>query len=243
MIDPRTLTGIIVIIGMAATHMAFPWFDRRAVAYRHLWVHFSGGVAVGYVTLYLLPKMTDYTLNVIRLEGPQWEVLQYRLYVAFLLGLLGYLALERAQFRQSRGAAALPWIQGFALGTYNVLMGYFIFGFERAGLFPYVLAGLVMCIHFAGVDHQMRERNRQTFDEYLRWIMAFCIVLGALIAYTDNMPEQFVFTGSAFLGGAMLVNVMSEELPSPDSESMKPFLAGVVLFVLAMAWVRSTPYA
>jgi hypothetical protein len=57
------------------------------------------------------------------------------------------------------------------------------------------------------------------------------------------MPEQFVFTGSAFLGGAMLVNVMSEELPSPDSDSMKPFLAGVVLFVVAMAWVRSTPYA
>ena len=243
MADPKILTGIIVIIGMAATHMLFPWFDRRAVAYRHLWVHFSGGVAVGYVTLYLLPKMTDFTLNVIRVEGPQWEILQYRLYLAFLLGLLGYLILVRTQFRQSKGAVALPWIQGFALGTYNILMGYFIFGFERAGLFPYVLAGLVLCIHFVGVDHQIRVLNRQRFDEYLRWIMAFCVLLGAALAYTDNMPEQFVYTGSAFLGGAMLVNVMSEELPSPDGGSMKPFLAGVALFVVAMAVIRSTPYA
>lgn len=241
--DPRILTGIVVITAMAATHMLFPWFDRRAVAYRHLWVHFSGGVAVGYVTLYLLPKMTDFTLSVIRVEGPQWEVLQYRLYLAFLLGLLSYLVVERMQFRQSSGAAALPWLHGFALGTYNVLMGYFIFGFERARIFPYVLAGLVMCIHFVGVDHQVRERNRRAFDEYLRWIMAFCVFLGAAIAYTDNMPEQFVFTGSAFLGGAMLVNVMSEELPSPDSGSLKPFMSGVLLFVVAMAVVRSTPYA
>ncbi len=241
--DPRILTGIVVITAMAATHMLFPWFDRRAVAYRHLWVHFSGGVAVGYVTLYLLPKMTDFTLSVIRVEGPQWEVLQYRLYLAFLLGLLCYLVVERTQFRQSSRAVALPWLQGFALGTYNVLMGYFIFGFERAGIFPYVLAGLVMCIHFVGVDHQVRERYRRGFDQYLRWIMAFCVLLGAAIAYTDHMPEQFVFTGSAFLGGAMLVNVMSEELPSPDSGSLKPFMSGVLLFVVAMAVVRSTPYA
>ena len=73
--------------------------------------------------------------------------------------------------------------------------------------------------------------------------MAFCVLLGAAIAYVDNMPEQFVFTGSAFLGGAMLVNVMSEELPSPDSGSMKPFMTGVVVFVVVMAIVRSTPYA
>ncbi|TDJ24237.1 MAG: hypothetical protein E2O58_06595 [Gammaproteobacteria bacterium] len=241
--DPRTLTGIVVIMAMGATHMLFPWFDRRAVAYRHLWVHFSGGIAVGYVTLYLLPKMTDFTLTVIRTEGPQWEILQYRLYLAFLAGLLGYLILERTQYRQSRGAVVLPWIQGFALGTYNVLMGYFIFGFQRAGVFPYVLAGLVLCVHFVGVDHQIRERNRRAFDDYLRWIMTFCVLLGAVIAYVDNMPEQFVFTGSAFLGGAMLVNVMSEELPSPDSGSMKPFLTGVALFVVVMAVVRSTPYA
>lgn len=241
--DPRTLTGIVVITGMVATHMLFPWFDRRAMAYRHLWVHFSGGIAVGYVTLYLLPKMTDFTLKVIRAEGPQWEILQYRLYLAFLLGLLGYLVVERTHFRQSAGAVALPWVQGFALGAYNVLMGYFIFGYERAGLFPYVLAGMVLCLHFVGLDHQIRERSRRAFDDYLRWFMAFCIVLGAAIAYVDNMPEQFVFTGSAFLGGAMLVNVMSEELPSPDSGSMKPFMTGVAVFVVVMAIVRSTPYA
>ena len=241
--DPRTLTGIIVIMAMVATHLLFPRFDRAAVAYRHLWVHFSGGVAVGYVILYLLPKMTYFTLNVIRIEGPQWEVLQYRLYLAFLLGLLGYLIVERTHFRQSPGAVALPWIHGFALGTYNVLMGYFIFGFERTEVFPYVLAGLVLCIHFVGVNHQIRERNRRAFDDYLRWVMAFCVVFGAVIAYVDQMPEQFVFTGSAFLGGAMLVNVMSKELPSPDSGSLKPFMSGVALFVAAMVIVRSTPYA
>ena len=241
--DPRILTGVIVIIAMAATHMLFPWFDRRAVVYRHVWVHFSGGIAVGYVTLYLLPKMTDFTLNVIRAEGPQWEILQYRLYLAFLLGLLGYLMVERTHFRQSRGAVVLPWIQGGALGTYNALMGYFIFGFERAGVFPYVLAGMVLCLHFVGVDHQIRERSRRVFDDYLRWLMAFCVLLGAAIAYVDNIPAQFVYAGSAFLGGAMLVNVMSEELPSPDSGSMKPFMTGVAVFVVVMAIVRSTPYA
>lgn len=238
--DMRAIAASATVLWIASVHLWFPWFDRRAAAFRHAWVHFSGGIAVGYVTLYLLPKMTDLTLAVMRQSGPQWEFLQYRVYLAFLAGLLVYLAIERTGFRAAR-PTLLPWVRGAGLGAYNLLMGYFVFGFPREGFLPYVLAGGVLSIHTLGIDHQVRGFHRRVFDDYLRWVMAFAMILGGAIAYVDTMPAVLVYTGSAFLGGAMLVNVMVAELPQSVRGSMKPFLAGVFVFVCAMAAIRSAP--
>ena len=48
--DLRLAVATAAVLWIAGTHLWFPWFDRKAAAFQHTWVHFSGGIAVGYVT-------------------------------------------------------------------------------------------------------------------------------------------------------------------------------------------------
>ena len=48
---------------------------------------------------------------------------------------------------------------------------------------------------------------------------------------------------TGFLAGAMVVNVMMEELPQKDDpRRVVPFLAGIGLFFAVMIFIRSLPH-
>ena len=54
---------------IACAHVIFPYFDRKAETFAAIWVPATGGIAIGYVFLYLLPKMGDYTTNIANNSG------------------------------------------------------------------------------------------------------------------------------------------------------------------------------
>ena len=55
------------------------------------------------------------------------------------------------------------------------------------------------------------------------------------------MPKAVAGIATAFLGGAVLVNVMTEELPLKKRGRMAPFVAGVVAFTVIAMLMRSVP--
>ena len=66
----RTKLSFAIMIGgvllLSLLHGIFPWFDLKLKPYKKTWYPFSGGVAIGYVFLYLLPKLSDYTSIIIQ---------------------------------------------------------------------------------------------------------------------------------------------------------------------------------
>ena len=84
------LSGIAASL-LIILHVLFPFFDKKYQRYSSMWVPFTGGIAIGYVFIYLLPKLSDFTQLIIAHNPNQWEFLHYRLYLIALVALVIYL--------------------------------------------------------------------------------------------------------------------------------------------------------
>lgn len=190
-----------------------------------------------------MPKLTDYTLVLKAQNILGWEPAQYGLYMAFLLGLLAYLGIGNMHEVKSRRGVAALHLQVAAFAFYNMLTGYFITSIPREGMLPQGLATLVFAIHLLGIDHQLRAADPNFFDRRTRWITAAALLCGGALAMLQLLSGPVVVIGSAFLGGAILMNVMKEEVPAAASGHLKPFLAGVATFAVIAVIIRSIPRA
>ena len=235
------MAGALVAILLSLLHIYFPAFDRRTIRYRHIWIPLSGGIALGYVFFYMLPKLGDYTASTIAANPDHWEFLHYHVYVIALLGLLIYLCLDR--FTQSEGQDVGRWRPsiGLAFGAYSLLIGYMIADVPRVGLAPYALILIALGPHLLGMDHQMRLRNEARFDRFLRWVFAVMLLIGWAFGSVTELPNSIVWSATAFLAGAIIINVIRDELPNRQSVRMWPFLLGVAIFFLIALIFRSIP--
>ena len=242
-IDVELAVSASALLILAGVHVLFPAFERKFYSTRALWSHFAAGIALGYATLYLMPKLTDYTLVLKAENALGWEPAQYGLYMAFLLGLLAYLAVGNMRGVESRRGVAALHLQLAAFAFYNVLTGYFITSLPRQGVLAQGLGTLVFAVHLLGIDHQLRAADQDFFDRRTRWITAAAVLGGGALAMLQLLSGPVVVVGSAFLGGAIMMNVMKEEVPAADGGHLKPFLAGVATFAVIAVIIRSIPRA
>jgi len=76
----RTLHSALGLLAIVASQALYPRVEGWLHRWRRTWLALASGVAVGYVFLFLLPKIGDYTAAIIREEPGRWEFAQYRLY-------------------------------------------------------------------------------------------------------------------------------------------------------------------
>jgi hypothetical protein len=234
------LIGISIFI-LCSIHIFFPYVEQALNKYKKIWVSVAGGIAVGYVFLAMLPKLSDYTVYITNLELELSEFLQYRVYLFALTGFMVYLAVDI--WSGSENPRALHWkqVQGFFFCFYNFLVGYILRQFPRAGLLPLFLFIFALCVHFMGIDYFLYTWHSIYFKKVLRWLMASSLIIGWLIGMLAVLPKIFEISAIAFIYGAILVNVMTEELPNKGEKRYLEFLAGVVFSVIVTLIVRSFP--
>jgi hypothetical protein len=241
LIVDRTIASGVAVLVIAATHIFFPAFDKATAKHRRLLLPFTAGIAIGYVFLYLLPKLSDYTALIIKESAFGWEFLHYRLYLLALVGFLVYLAIDRLSLPEHPYAKRVRLIQGAGFCFYNVLIGYIVFSLPRPGILPYLLGTFAICAHFIGIDHQLRRWQEAAYDRYLRWLIAASVLAGWGISLFFELPKEFLMSATALLSGGIIINVMTEELPDKREGRLAPFLAGVVFFLLMVIIMRSLP--
>lgn len=226
---------------LALLHGIFPWLDRKLAPYKKVWYPFSGGIAIGYVFLYLLPKLSDYTAIIVEANPGAWEFWQYRVFLFCLLGFITYYLIDHIYLKLSEYANRRFHLHSTGLLIYNVFVGAIFASFPRSGVAALLVGIFCLSVHALGTDHQAREWQPIAFDRVWRWLFALGVIAGWLINYFLHMPKDLIILAWAFLAGAIIVNVMTEELPESGQTSIWPFLGGV-LFVFAVALIiRSTP--
>jgi hypothetical protein len=230
------LVGAMVML--VCTHLFYPQFENSRLGRQDWWVPFTGGAAIGYVFLFMLPKIGDYTAYVINREPHAWEFWQYRLYTLVLVGLLFFYIVDR--YRDL--SAHVHWVvgvQSIGFGLYSFTLGYLLPTLRREGYVPYLLLGLIFGLHLAGLNHQLRLRHRKVFDERLRYFFAASILAGWLMGLQFPLPVRLMAAITAFVAGGIIVNVMLEELPDRDDDRLWPFIAGVFFFLMSIVVVHA----
>ncbi|MFD2705954.1 hypothetical protein [Salibacterium lacus] len=195
---------------------------------RFKWLSFSGGVAVSYVFVYVLPSLHKEQDSIS--QGSELTM-ESELYILGLGGLLIFYgvhkAAERASRKHEKGEGSFFWIQIAFFVVYNMLIAYNIFASDIEGI-EAVFYGIAVGLHFMAVSHDMWREDAARYEKLGRYLLAAGILLGWVIGVFAPMPSYMLGVVFAFISGAMIMNVLKKELPSEENAHFRTFLGGAL---------------
>lgn len=207
---------------------------------RHAWLSFSGGVAVSYVFLHVLPELGAHQRVFAEALALPAETAEAWVYSLALLGLAVFYGLERlakgsrARSLEAGGAdrveAELFWLHLGPFGLYNLLIGYLLLHREESGLWSLATYFVAMALHFVTADLGLREHHKERYAHRGRWLLAGAVLGGWLLGLLVALPPIAIGGCFAFLAGGVLLNVLKEELPEERATRFWPFGVGAALY-------------
>ena len=196
----------------------------------------AGGLAVSFVAIRLMPAVADSDARLRAaiedgplhfVDDPAWTLLLLSLFVFYGLERLARRS-QAANRDAGSGEATRPgvfWLHMATFAAMNVLVGYLLLhNQERSGgaLAAFFVA---MLVKFVVNDHGLHSLHKARYDNLGRWLLAAAVVGGwglrAVHRFSDAVPVAL----QAILAGAVLLNVLKEELPSERKSRYWAFLA------------------
>jgi len=194
------------------------------------WFSFSGGLAVSYVFVYVLPTL--HKEQILVKKYGDYFTMESELYFIGLLGLIlfyGIQKLVRNNQRQVKNAKTLFGLQIIFFGIYNMLVAYTVISHDVLGI-QAVFYGLAVGLHFIAVAHDLWMEYEALYNKIGKYVLALGILAGWTLGIGVNLSpltESIIF---AFIAGAMILNVLKYELPPDDEAHFLTFAVGVISY-------------
>ena len=138
-IEMILLTGVAALI-FAFVHVFIGKLTFLNVIPRSRWLSFSGGVAVAYVFLHILPELNKHGETFAHELNTRTYMAELWVFLVTLVGLVFFYGLERT-VKVSRQAddedkvdSWMLWLHTGSHGLYNLLIGYLLLHREESGL-------------------------------------------------------------------------------------------------------------
>lgn len=238
------LTLLLALL-MALTHLLPKVYGIEALMGRSWMISGAGGVAVAYVFIHILPELQEHQTKLDDLHHIRWlEILENHAYLASMLGLSIFYGIERI-VKQSKNqgkqgvSTRIFWVHIISFTLYNGLIGYLLVDrIEDGSIWNLLLFAVAMSLHFLVNDRSLREHHEQRYDKVGRWIMAGVLLIGWGIGTLWKIPEPMLGLLFAFLSGAILLNVMKEELPDQGKGNVWAFFAGSMVYAALLLFCQ-----
>lgn len=235
--------SLVIALVLAALHLAAPHIRKLPLVPENVTGSFAGGLAVAYVFLHLLPEIAEGNEAIGELLEDTIEVtplFDLGIFVVALTGFTIFYGLDRlATIRRSRkrpDSAAAYWVHLGAFAFYNTLITYTMALRVETGYLFAILFAVAMGLHFVLTDRHLEEHYPRRFDSSGRVVLAGALLVGWFLSFVFAPTSTVVVAIlTALLGGAVLLNVFREELPSDRGSSFPWFLAGMVLYSILLA--------
>ncbi|MFC6976667.1 hypothetical protein ACFQL1_21370 [Halomicroarcula sp. GCM10025709] len=196
----------------------------------------AGGATVAYVFVLLLPEVSETALTVGELRGEALIAEQY-VYLLALFGFVAFYGVEVAVAHRSgntEGSSLVFWAHVAVFALYSGVIGYLLFHQEVRGLSNLFFYALAMGLHFGITDYGLRRHHGDEFDRTGRWVLAGATLLGGGVGVAVELGDLLVATLFGFLAGAIVLNVIKEELPDLSESRFVAFAAGAVLYTVVL---------
>lgn len=236
------LTGAFAV-AFALIHVFVGRLTFLDVVPRSRWLSFAGGVAVAYVFLHILPELSGHRQTFAEGLGIGYRAAEALVYLVAFFGLALFYGLERG-VKTSRGssggnriASELLWLHIVSFGLYNVLVGYLLLHREERGVWSLVIYAVAMGLHFVTNDYGLRQDRKEQYDARDRWSIAAAVLLGWGLGLFASLPPIVIGFLFAFLAGAMVLNVLKEELPEERRSRFWPFALGGAFYAALLIFV------
>lgn len=231
--------SLVFAIGFAVIHYSAKYMSFLSRGPRSRFLSFAGGVAVSYVFVHLLPDLNAHQDVLEKAENGVLRFVENHAYLMALFGLAFFYGLEnrvsnRTKKVQSHAGSGIFWIHIGTFFFYNMLIGYLLIQEEFEHVKEMVFYFLALSVHFITVDQSMRETHQRVYDQYGRWLLTFAVLLGWFIGAFSQLEEAVISTMFAFLSGALILNVLKEELPEESDSSFTAFATGLTVYSILL---------
>jgi hypothetical protein len=102
----------------------------------------------------------------------------------------------------------------------------------------YIFSLFSIIFHLAGMNHLFYQWQPLYFKQRMRWLFASGVVIGAIGGCFGFFSERVIGLTTAFMGGAILINVVYYEMPREGEKKTLPFFVGISAFVLIISFIR-----
>lgn len=218
---------------LAAVHWLVPPVQRLPERIQAWLRSFSGGAGLSYVLLYLLFQLTGSGAPAIHALLPLTPDARE---TVFLLLLVAVTATYLVQAHLSKTPGQRDDFLGYALVflAYNLLAG--------AGLVEEAvgnilnLAFYVVAISMHMLANALLLHHLDPGSHHRRWHLALAAmpVAGCAAAAVLAPPEGLLYMALALIAGSTVIQVVRQELPSPESVQPTAFLTGAALYTVVI---------
>ncbi|RXJ02437.1 hypothetical protein DS745_06965 [Anaerobacillus alkaliphilus] len=195
------------------------------------WLSLSGGLAVSYVFVYVLPslhseqqKLQDYADTL---------TMDSELYFIGLLGLLIFYGVEKVvsgtNEKGNEDRLASFWLQTIFFTIYNMLIAYTVVASLIEG-FQALFYGIAIGLHFIAVAHDLWRKSPKRYNQIGRYVLASGIFIGWVIGLSTSLSSIAQSMIFAFISGAMILNVLKNELPKERDAHFPTFAFAIVTY-------------
>lgn len=191
------------------------------------WFSFSGGLAVSYIFIYLLPTLHKQQAAI---EEPYRQLtMESEIYFVGLLGVVLFVGIQIVIQQNYISHTSTFWSVIVFYAFYNALVSYSVLSFEVSAV-----QALFYCVaigpHFMAVAHDMWRKFPVEYNKYGRYILAVGIVAGWIVALTTELTPLFKSIVFSLVSGAMIFTVFKHELPSEKDTHFPTFLISVIIY-------------
>lgn len=244
---PHLWVAFAATLFLVLFHYLSPWLANHLPDKGAAFVSFSGGVAVAYVFLHMLPNLVEYNKPIgAFLISHQWltPFTELLIYIVALCGFLVYYGLDVVAERYQRKGSSYQLVYALHLAMfclYNFLITYTMALRAYSSITATLLFTFAMALHFVLTDRKFCRRYPGSFDHKGRFILMCALFIGWLCSVVfDPVNVLVAALMVAFLAGSVLLNVFREELPTAGVLSYFWFVSGTVLIaavLLLQTWM------
>lgn len=185
---------------------------------RKWWLSFSGGAAVAYVFIHLIPELHKIT-------GVAGESITFSL---TLLGTIVYFGAAKfvKQSKNTPDSRLAFTVQMTTLAPYFFIVGYFLERFNTlTALGSYTVA---IGIHLVGFGYDLKEDHKEKYTHWVAGILAVFLIIGTITSYLYKFDELILSLLLAFITGGILLNSIKEEIPTINQSRFWAFAASAI---------------
>lgn len=205
---------------------------------RSRWLSFAGGVAVAYVFLHILPELGAHGATFQDALGVARGVAEALVYTLSLAGLALFYGIERAvvvsRGGQKRGdgrpGSGIFWTHIAASGLLIFIISYLLNHREDPTIGGLILFFVALLLHFVTADFASRADHPEIYDGLGRWALVAATLAGWITGLLAELPQIVIGCLFAFIGGAIMLVILKEELPAERESRFLPFLLGAALY-------------
>ncbi|MDP1881098.1 MAG: hypothetical protein Q8K60_09195 [Parachlamydiaceae bacterium] len=226
---PYSALAFISILIFSCVHLWAEKIRELGVISSSRFLSTGSGVALAYVFVDLLPKLSKSDLLV---KNKLWEFFPYmehHVYVMALLGFILFFVVDRSK-TLIKNESVYFWL---SLGSYilfNFLVGYAVVDKDNPEVQPLILFTIAMTLHYFMNDYSLSLTHGKEYRYTGKWMLIAALLLGWIVGFWTELSETGVALISAFIGGGVIMNVTRHELPEENPHSLGAFLIASVIY-------------